>query len=51
MGKNKAADYGIRNSGEGAVLVRIKPKRIIAENNCRERNSKLGLIHQGYSQN
>lgn len=47
MGKNKAADYGIRNSGEGAVLVRIKPK----ENNCRERNSKLGLMHQGYSQN
>lgn len=31
MGKNKAADYGIRNSGEGAVLVRIRPKRIIAE--------------------
>jgi len=23
MGKNKAADYGIRNSSEGAVLVRI----------------------------
>ena len=46
MGKNKAADYGIRNSGEGAVLVRIKPKRIIAE-----KETAMGLMHQGYSQN
>jgi hypothetical protein len=31
MGKKNAEAYGIRNSGEGAVLVRIKPTRIIAE--------------------
>jgi PPOX class probable F420-dependent enzyme len=31
MGKKNAQAYGIRNSGEGAVLVRIKPARIIAE--------------------
>jgi PPOX class probable F420-dependent enzyme len=31
MGKDNAEAYGRRNSGEGAVLVRIKPTRIIAE--------------------
>jgi hypothetical protein len=31
MGKSKAQEYGKRNSGEGEVLVRISPKRIIAE--------------------
>jgi hypothetical protein len=29
MGKNNAEAYGKRNSTEGAVLVRIKPKKII----------------------
>jgi len=31
MGKKNAEAYGRRNSGEGAVLVRIKSTRIIAE--------------------
>jgi PPOX class probable F420-dependent enzyme len=31
MGNKNAEAYGRRNSGEGAVLVRIKPTRIIAE--------------------
>ena len=31
MGKKNAEAYGRRNSGEGAVLVRIKPTRIITE--------------------
>jgi PPOX class probable F420-dependent enzyme len=31
MGKKNAEAYGRRNSGEGAVYVRIKPTRIIAE--------------------
>jgi PPOX class probable F420-dependent enzyme len=31
MGKENAEAYGRRNSGEGAVLVQIKPTRIIAE--------------------
>jgi len=31
MSKKNAEAYGRRNSGEGAVLVRIKPTRIIAE--------------------
>jgi PPOX class probable F420-dependent enzyme len=31
MGKKNAEVYGRRNSGEGAVLVRINPTRIIAE--------------------
>ena len=31
MGKDNAENYGIRNSAEGEVLVRIKAKRIIAE--------------------
>jgi PPOX class probable F420-dependent enzyme len=31
MGKKNAEAYGRRNSGEGAVLVRIRPTRIIAE--------------------
>ena len=31
MGKKNAEAYGRRNSGEGEVLVRIKPTRIIAE--------------------
>jgi len=31
MGKKNAEAYGRRNSGECAVLVRIKPTRIIAE--------------------
>jgi PPOX class probable F420-dependent enzyme len=33
MGKRNAEAYGKRNSGEGAVLVRIKPTRILAEKN------------------
>jgi PPOX class probable F420-dependent enzyme len=31
MGKNDSKAYGERNSGEGAVLVQIKPAKIIAE--------------------
>ena len=31
MGKEKADEYGRRNSSEGTVLVRITPKRIIGE--------------------
>jgi PPOX class probable F420-dependent enzyme len=31
MGKKNAEAYGRRNSGEGAVLVRIRPTKIIAE--------------------
>ena len=31
MGKRNAKIVGKRNSGEGAVLVRIKPTRILAE--------------------
>jgi hypothetical protein len=31
MGKRNANIYGRRNSGEGTVLVRIKPTRILAE--------------------
>ena len=33
MGKNKAKIYGERNSGEGTVLVHIKPTKVIAEKN------------------
>ena len=36
MGKNNAKAYGNRNSTEGAVLVRIKPKKIIAEKDTAE---------------
>ena len=31
MGKKNTYEYGRRNSGEGTVLVRITPKRIIGE--------------------
>lgn len=31
MGKRNATAYGRRNSGKGAVIVRIKPTRILAE--------------------
>jgi PPOX class probable F420-dependent enzyme len=31
MGKENADEYGRRNSGEGTVLVRITPERIIGE--------------------
>ncbi len=31
VGKKNAKTYGEVNSGEGAVLVRIKPKKVIAE--------------------
>jgi hypothetical protein len=31
MGKENAEEYGRRNSGEGSVLVRIVPERIIGE--------------------
>jgi hypothetical protein len=31
MGKRNAKIYGKRNSGEGTLLIRIKPTRIIAE--------------------
>jgi PPOX class probable F420-dependent enzyme len=33
MGKDNAEAFGRRNSTEGEVLVRVKPTRIIAENN------------------
>jgi len=33
MGKRNAEAIGRRNSGEGSVLIRIKPKRILAEKN------------------
>ena len=33
MGKKKAKIYGERNSGEGTVLVHIKPTKVIAEKN------------------
>jgi PPOX class probable F420-dependent enzyme len=33
VGKENAKTYGIRNSGEGEVLVQIKPTKIIAEKN------------------
>jgi hypothetical protein len=31
VGKENADEYGRRNSGEGSVLVRITPERIIGE--------------------
>ena len=31
MGKDKAEAYGKRNSGEGEIVVRIKPTKILAE--------------------
>jgi hypothetical protein len=31
MGKKDSKAYGERNSGEGAILVQINPKKIIAE--------------------
>jgi hypothetical protein len=31
MGKKNADEYGRRNSGEGSVLVRLTPERIIGE--------------------
>jgi hypothetical protein len=36
MGKDNAAAYGKRNSMEGAILVRIKPTKIIAEKDIAE---------------
>jgi general stress protein 26 len=33
MGKKNAKSYGKRNSGDGALLVRIKPTKIIGEKN------------------
>lgn len=33
MGKKNAKAYGKRNSGDGALLVRIKPTKIIGEKN------------------
>jgi hypothetical protein len=30
MGKDKAEEYGKRNSGEGEVVIRIKPTKILA---------------------
>jgi PPOX class probable F420-dependent enzyme len=33
VGKKNAKAYGERNSGEGSVLVRIRPTKIIAEKN------------------
>jgi hypothetical protein len=33
MGKDKAEEYGKRNSGEDEVVVRIKPTKILAEKN------------------
>lgn len=31
MGKRKSVQYGKTNGGEGTILVRIRPKKIIAE--------------------
>lgn len=31
MGDDKSEEYGRRNSGEGEILIRIKPTRIIAQ--------------------
>jgi PPOX class probable F420-dependent enzyme len=31
MGKDKAEAYGKRNSGEGEVVIRVKPTKILAE--------------------
>ena len=31
MGRTNAEAFGRRNSGEGAVIVRIKPTRLLAE--------------------
>ena len=31
MGKRNAKAYGERNSTEGAVIVRVKPTKVIAE--------------------
>jgi hypothetical protein len=31
MGKSNTEAFGRRNSGQGAVIVRIKPTRILAE--------------------
>jgi PPOX class probable F420-dependent enzyme len=36
MGKNNAKAYGERNSTEGAILVRVKPTKIIAEKDIAE---------------
>jgi PPOX class probable F420-dependent enzyme len=36
MGKSNAKAYGERNSTEGAVLVRIKPTKVIAEKDTAE---------------
>ena len=33
MGKKNVETYGRRNSGEGEVLVQIKPTRVIVEKN------------------
>jgi PPOX class probable F420-dependent enzyme len=33
MGKSNAEAFGRRNSGEGAMIVRVKPTRILAEKN------------------
>jgi len=33
MGKSNAETFGRRNSGEGAMIVRVKPTRILAEKN------------------
>jgi hypothetical protein len=33
MGKNKAEEYGKRNSSEGELLLIIKPTRIIGQKN------------------
>jgi hypothetical protein len=32
-GRENAEDYGRRNSGEGAVLIRVTPTKIIGEKN------------------
>ena len=31
MGNNKSEEYGKRNSGEGEILVKIKPVKIIGQ--------------------
>jgi len=31
MGKRKSVQYGKTNGGEGTILIRIRPKKIIAE--------------------
>lgn len=48
MGESNAVAYGRRNSGEGAILVRIKPTRILAEKCCCLRRKSSSVTHADY---